>query len=107
MFDPRSSEVRRGGIERGFTKQRVRSQGCLAAKGEHCFLADVDGDGLTDIGVVKEELQCLDKSDEQIDRMVGPFYKQYPIAWYVFKGSAWKLEPSFSGNFLNIIRSCP
>ena len=100
LFDPGSSAVFRGGIERGVTKERVRYMGCFTAKAERYYLADVDGDGLSDIGVVKEELQCLQsKKRQDVDLTVGPFYKQDPVAWYVFKGNGWKLEPSFSGKF--------
>ncbi len=100
VFDPASSAVSRGGIERGVSKERVRSQGCFAASAEKYLLADIDSDGLTDIGVVKEELQCVQsKKRQDVDLIVGPFYKQDPIVWYVFKGNAWKLEPSFSGKF--------
>ncbi len=99
-FDPGSSRIFRGGIARGVTKERVRSQGCFAASAESYFLGDVNGDGLTDIGVVKEELQCVQsKKREDVDLIVGPFYKQDPVVWYVFKGNSWKLEPSFSGKF--------
>ncbi len=100
IFDPASSAVFRGGIERGVTKERVRSQGCFTASAESYFLGDVNGDGLTDIGVVKEELECVQsKKREDVDLIVGPFYKQHPVVWYVFKEKAWKLEPSFSGKF--------
>lgn len=99
IFDPRSSQAFRGGIERGVTKQRVRSQGCFAASAEKYILGDIDGDGLADIGVVKEELQCLPKPDADVDTIAGPFYKQYPVEWYVFRGNGWKLETSLSGKF--------
>lgn len=100
LFDPGSSAVFRGGIERGVTKERERYMGCFSAKAERYYLADVDGDGLTDIGVVKEELQCLQsKKRQDVDLIVGPFYKKDPVAWYVFRGNAWELEPGFSGKF--------
>jgi len=99
VFDPRSSRLLPGGIERGVTKQRLRSQGCFAASAERYFLGDVDGDGLPDIGVVKEELQCVEKTDAEVDTMLGPFYKKYPVTWYVFKENTWKLDAQFSGKF--------
>jgi hypothetical protein len=100
IFDPASSVVFRGGIERGITKERVRSQGCFEAKAEDYFVGDVNGDGLIDIGVVKEELECKQSNKRQdVDLIVGPFYKQEPVAWYIFRENAWKLEPSFSGKF--------
>jgi hypothetical protein len=106
IFDPKTSAVSRGGIERGITKERIRSQGCFEASMEHYFLADVDGDGLTDIGVVKEELLCLPKQDADGEAIVGPFYKKHQIVWYVFEENAWKLEPNFSGNSQSTIWSC-
>jgi len=81
------SEVDVGPVPRGITKQRIRSQGCFAASAAHYFVADMNKDGLTDIGVVKEEIQCSEKTDRRVDRIVGPFYKQYPIVWYVFLAS--------------------
>jgi hypothetical protein len=100
ILDAASAGVSRGGIERGVTKERVRSEGCFTASAERYLLADVDGDGLTDIGVVKEELQCVQsKKRQDVDLIVGPFYKQDPVVWYVFRENAWKLQPSFSGKF--------
>lgn len=100
VFDSSSLVVFRGGIELGVTKERVSSQGCFAASAERYFIADVDGDGLTDIGVIKEELQCVQSTKRQdVDLIVGPFYKQEPVAWYVFRENAWRLDPSFSGKF--------
>ena len=79
----------------------------LSANAEHYFLADVDSDGLTDISVVKEELPCLQsKKQQDVDVIVGPFYKQNPVVWYVFRKNAWKLEPNFSENSPSTIESC-
>jgi hypothetical protein len=44
VFDPRSSRIFRGGIERGVTKERVRSQGCFSASAESYFVGDIDAD---------------------------------------------------------------
>ena len=68
---------------------------------ERYFLADVDGDGMTDIGVVKEELECFPSRDQKrdVDFVDGPFYKQEPVAWFVFNKNSWKFEPSWSGRF--------
>jgi hypothetical protein len=49
--------------------------------------------------MVKEELQCLQKSYVDVDTIVGPFYKRHPVVWYVFRENEWKPEPNFSGKF--------
>jgi hypothetical protein len=100
IFDPASMQVFKGGLERGMTKGHVRDEGCFRAKAERYFLADVDGDGVTDIGVVKEELECFPTKDQQDeDFMEGPFYRREPVVWYIFRNNNWKLEPSLSGKF--------
>jgi hypothetical protein len=101
IFDPTSLHLSRGGIERGITKERVRSEGCFEASAERYFVADIDGDGLTDIGVSKEELECVPTRYQQqdLELIEGPVYKQVPVAWYVFRSGAWKLEPALSGKF--------
>lgn len=96
IFDPISLEIFQGGFRPGITKGRVRAEGCLSAAIEHYYVADVNGDGLTDIGVVSEELQCIEKSDGW---MAGPFYKQHPVVWYLLRGTGWTLEPRFYGKF--------
>jgi hypothetical protein len=96
IFDPQSLKVFRGDLRSGITKGRVRAEGCLSAMVEHYYLADMDGDGLADIGVVREEFQCIDGAG-RYGNMAGPFYKQYPLDWYLLKGDAWKLDTSFSG----------
>jgi hypothetical protein len=96
IFDPKALKIFQGGLRLGITKGRVRSEGCLSAEIEHYFIADVDGDSLTDIGVLREEFQCIDGAGPY-GNMAGPFYKQHPLDWYLLSGDTWKLDPSFSG----------
>ncbi len=49
---------------------------------------------MTDIGVVAEELQCIENAT---GFLTGPFYKQYPVDWYVLQKNAWKLASNFNG----------
>jgi hypothetical protein len=98
IFDPASLNISRGGIERGMTKGHVRDEGCFRAKDERYFLGDVDADGVTDIGVVTEELECF-RFFTQDQFMEGPSYEREPVVWYVFRNNAWKLDASLSGNF--------
>lgn len=108
VFDPKSPAVSKGGIERGVTKWRVRSEGCFSAAGEHYLLGDVDGDGLTDIGVVKDEIECLDKYDQAEDKdSKENRYKQYPADWYVFRGKSWQLDLTYSGKIPASVTELP
>jgi len=107
ILDPSSSVLARGGIERGVTKQRVRSEGCFTASAERYFIADVNGDGLTDIGVVKEEIQCLKNAGGDAETIAGPSYKENPVTWYVLQDNAWKLDPQFSGKFPDHYQELP
>lgn len=94
LFNPESLELTQGGLRRGVTKARVRDRGCFAAKSERYLIADIDGDGSADIGVVSEELRCIEKSDGWL---VGPFYQDSPVVWYVLRASGWTPEPKFNG----------
>ena len=106
IFDPISLKILQGGLKPGITKGRVRAEGCLSAVIEHYYLADVDGDGLTDIGVLREEFQCIDGAG-RYGNMAGPFYKQYPLDWNLFKGDAWNRDRSFSGKVPEPLQELP
>jgi hypothetical protein len=75
IFDPKSLKIFQGGLRLGITKGRVRAERCLGGVIEHYYVADVDGDGLTDIGVLREEFQCIDNGG-RYGNIAGPFYKQ-------------------------------
>src|SRR5579859_330498 len=108
LFDPQSLAVSNGGIQRGVTKWRVRSEGCISAAAEHYLLGDVNGDGLMDIGVVKEEIECVDKVNQAEDKeWREPHYKQYSIDWYVLRGNTWQLDTSYSGKIPGVINELP
>lgn len=108
LFDPKSLDLTEGGIRRGVTKWRVRSEGCFSAAAEHYLLGDVDGDGLTDIGVVKDEIECLDKYNQAEDKdSKETRYKQCPVDWYVFRGKSWQLDPGYSGKIPASVTELP
>jgi hypothetical protein len=46
IFDPKTLEVRKGGVRRGITKGRLTDRGCFAAKSEHYLIGDIHRDGL-------------------------------------------------------------
>ena len=106
IFDPKTSAVSRGGIERGITKERIRSQGCFEASMEHYFLADVDGDGLTDIGVVKEELLCLPKQDADGEQLSDLSTKSIRLSGMSSKRMLGSWSQTFQENSQSTIWSC-
>jgi hypothetical protein len=102
IYDPRKSVVLKGLMQLGISKERVRVDGCPHAKAAHFLLADINGDGLTDLGVVWEELNC----DLEDNILPQPLYTQAPIRWYVFQPDshhsgqpAWDLAGDYSGKF--------
>ena len=94
IFNPKTLELHEGGIRRGITKARARDRGCFAAKSERYLIGDIDGDGLTDVGVVVGELQCIEKSDGWL---AGPFYKPFPVVWYVLHQNLWARNSHYDG----------
>jgi len=94
IFDPKTLELHEGGIRHGITKGRVRDRGCFVAKSERYLIGDIDRDGLTDVGVLAEELQCIEKSDGFLE---GPFYKESPVIWYVLRANGWNLDAHYDG----------
>jgi hypothetical protein len=106
IFDPKSLKIFQGGLRRGITKGRAWAEGCLGAVVEHYYLADIDGDGLTDIGVLREEFQCIDNAGRYGNK-AGPFHKRYAMNWYLLRGNAWKFDASFSEKLPEQIQELP
>ena len=96
VYDPQNTAVSTKILQFGITKQRQRHMGCLSAKTSHFILADVDTNGLIDIGCVKERLRCEEFSDpvRDLDGISGPSYSQDSVEWYVFEKNFWYFEPS-------------
>ena len=94
VYDPKKKEVYNKILDFSITKQRQRYIGCLSAKSSHFIVADVDRNGLIDIGRIKEELKCEEIVDpiRNIDGISGPFYIQDPVEWYVFDSNFWILD---------------
>ncbi len=78
VLEPDSRQLRPGLLQLGVTEERVRTEGCWRAKAAHFLVADVNDDGLSDIGVVREQIDCSS-------------YLQYPPEWYVFSAGTWEL----------------
>jgi len=95
IYDAKSSTLARGNSHLGVTKQRLRDSGCLTAGMSHFLLADVNHDGLTDIGVIKENIFC---GPEDSDGIPGPqFYEQHSVRWYIYTAEGWNEDTHYSG----------
>jgi hypothetical protein len=88
IFNPANHSLRPGLVDLGITKQRHREEGCFFAVMNHFLVADVNDDGLKDIGVVTEEIRCPDEGA----RLTGQFYVQHFPRWYLFSLDGWKRE---------------
>ena len=98
VFDPDASTVQRGLMSLGITKQRVREDGCFSAQTAHFLLADINRDGITDLGVVTERIECLPAAENRdVDRTAQPVYSQDPVQWYVFGHGQWRKNPAHNG----------
>jgi len=75
--------------------------GCLSAKTLHFILSDIDRDGLTDIGCIKEELMCTEyyNSELDIDMMSGSVFHQDSVEWYIYRDNSW-IQDLFYSNIL-------
>jgi hypothetical protein len=89
LYNPAAGTLREGHLDLGVTKGRARDEGCFNARMAHFWIGDIDGDGLTDIGVVDEEIRCPDGRD----RYEGEVYEQHFVRWYRYTQSGWKLDP--------------
>ena len=98
VYDPDASTVQRGLTGLGITKQRVREEGCFSARTAHFLLADINRDGITDLGVVTERIECLPAAENRdVDRIAQPVYSQHPVQWYVFSDGQWRMNPAYGG----------
>jgi len=89
IFNPKTQALRPGLIDLGMTKKRFRDDGCFNALMTHFLVADANGDGKLDIGVIREEIGCASGAD----RFNRESYVQHFVSWYLFTPEGWK-KPS-------------
>lgn len=96
IYDPDKNLVIDKSLDFGITRQRNRYMGCLSAKTSHFILADVDKNGLIDIGRIKEELICEELFDpiQDTDKIEGPFFIQDSVEWFVYENKSWLYDSS-------------
>ena len=94
VYDPAVHAIRPGLVGLGWTGERGQLADCRDARSSHFLLADINGDGLVDLGRVQESLAC----DWKVDRPVGhPWYEQSPAWWYVMHAGRWERDPTYDG----------
>ena len=99
IYNTKTQRIHQGIVDLGITKSRVRSMGCFFATFHDFVVGDVNNDGMTDIGVVLEEIGCKEDSKErqQTSLKVEPYHKKHPIQWYVFKINTWEKSTQYRG----------
>lgn len=107
ILDPESRAVRRGLVDLGVTHWRSRAAGCWHAEMSHFLLADIDGDGLIDIGRVREDLYCIEAQRPDVDAWIGPFYRQHEWSWYVYRMRGWRESSDHRGRLVETYTELP
>ncbi|MEZ4413893.1 MAG: hypothetical protein R2910_12970 [Gemmatimonadales bacterium] len=77
------------------THGRNRGAGCWTAWDTSYRVADVNGDGVRDLGVIRRELTCTPPDDEAVS---PPTCRVHPVEWWVSSGNGgWTRQPAFDG----------
>lgn len=95
IYNPKKNRLQKGLVDIGITKERYRNFGCFKAKSSHFILADINNDGLTDLGIVREEIVCV--GDDESGLHSSPSYMQELVRWHILKKEGWVHEPEFDG----------
>jgi hypothetical protein len=110
IYDPSEGRLRPGGFDLGITKGRYRVDGCFQAQMVHLLVADINGDGLADVGAVKEEIWCPEIGEDEDEVPDGSaeqkklpselkniverhLYQQHNVIWYLYTSQGWKQDP--------------
>jgi hypothetical protein len=91
VYDPASSAVGLG-RDFGISQSRGRNGQCHGAWSTHFLLGDVNGDGLVDVGVVREKISCQITDDSSA--LPTHEYHQSRVEWQVYKSDRWHGAPT-------------
>jgi hypothetical protein len=80
VFDPGGRKVAEGSLRLGVTKRRLRANGVPYATTHRLYAQDIDGDGLVDIGTVREQASC---------HAGHPTFTSDRVRWHVFRDGRW------------------
>jgi len=102
IYDPRTRRVSSGGVVAGVTTERMRYAQCFwAASHTRFVIADVNGDGLTDLGLQVEGLPCPAPVNDTRSFPGGldadARYRKQPMRWFVLDGDRWTLRAALDG----------
>ena len=89
VLDLRSGKLNQDGLDLGKTKQRYRFMGMDYATSHNIYLADVNQNGLLDIGVMQEDITWYREDSEFCPVREGPFYCTKPTRWFIFSINGW------------------
>lgn len=94
----RDGKLHPGLMDLGLTQVRMRHEGRWFARSHRFAKADIDRDGLTDLGVIKEEIPVRLDS-EGIQEIGDPVVQQSPVQWYTYQPSShtWLHNPERDG----------
>jgi len=107
LIDRRDGRVMPTGLFPGVSKARARGL-CSTARSTRFRIADNDGDGRTDIGVVIESLDCKVKTSADGERdEFETVHATGPIRWHRFDGDGWATDPRFDGKGADMGRRLP
>ena len=96
VLEPGSGNLHAGLINLGITKARERAGGCFAASHSGFLLSDINGDGLLDIGVAREELTCQEVGQHSVRAAV---LRAGSICRDALDGSEWKYDLGLDRRF--------
>ncbi len=77
------------------SRGRNRGAGCWTAWDVSYRVADVNGDGVRDLGVIRRTLSCTPREDEAVSLQAC---RVDPVRWWVSSGMVdWTPQPAFDG----------
>ena len=91
IYHEKSHQITPGLLGMGHTKSRWGAMGCRFAQHHNFYLNDVNHDGFTDIGIIKERIFCVGYTDttKDVDLMTGPKYQKSIVKWFIFTNGKW------------------
>jgi hypothetical protein len=104
IVDVRANRLVPGLVDLGITKARGRHIGCFRAHATAFLLADIDDDGVLDIGAEREEIEChevtrVEEDGSLSDGIDGPYYLRHPVHWHTFHSGGWRYDAKLDGRF--------